>query len=335
MTDVARHAGVAVGTVSNTLNNPEKVADATRRRVLASIAELGFVRNDAARSLAAGSSSTIGLVIADLGNSYFVDIARGADDAVRRRRMNVLIANSDVDMDRERRNLELFEQARVAGIIMAPLDTPLARSQVLPIRATPTVFVNFESDVHKLSAVAVDERHGGALAAGHLLQLGRRRILFVGGPMLLSAVRGRREGAEAEVAGCADATFEVLETQGVNIRHGRDASREVLRRGPGAYDGIVCASDLLAIGLTQALTETAGFRVPDDIAVTGYDNNHFASESSLPITTVSQPGEEMGRVAADLLLEQIADPSTPPRTVVLPPRLIPRRSTLGDLWRRD
>jgi len=335
MTDVARHAGVAVGTVSNTLNNPDKVAETTRRRVLSSIAELGFVRNDAARSLAAGSSTTIGLVIADLGNSFFVDIARGADDAVRRRRMNVLIANSDIDTDRELRNLEVFEQSRVAGIIMAPLDTPLARSQVLPIRSTPTVFVNFESQVHKLPAVAVDEHRGGALAAAHLLQLGRRRILFAGGPMFLTAVKERREGAQAEIAGHPDATFDSLESQGLNIRHGRDIAREILNRGTDRYDAMIAASDLLAIGLTQVLMEAGGVRVPEDIAVTGYDDNHFASESSLPITTISQPGEEMGRVAADLLLERIADPTVPARTIVLPPRLIPRRSTLGSLWRRD
>ena len=97
MTDVARLAGVALGTVSNTLNNPEKVSVATRRRVLAAIAELGFVRNDAARSLAAGTSTTVGLVVADLGNSFFVDIARGAEAVMRRSGMNVLIANSDVD----------------------------------------------------------------------------------------------------------------------------------------------------------------------------------------------------------------------------------------------
>lgn len=335
ISDVAKHAGVAIGTVSNTLNNPGKVSDRTRRKVMASIAELGFVRNDAARSLAAGSSTTIGLVLADLGNSFFVDIARGAEQAMRRRGMNVLIANSDVERDREVRNLELFEQARVAGILLAPLDTPLAHSEVLPTRSTPTVFVNFASDVHRLPAVAVDERRGGELAATHVLELGRRRILFVGGPLILGAVRERFIGATEAVAGVADATFEHLPTGGLNIRHGRDAARVIIERGAGRYDAIVAASDLLAIGLTQVLAETEGFGVPDEIAITGYDNNHFASESSIPITTVSQPGEEMGRVAAELLLEQITHPETPPRTIVLAPRLIPRRSTLGDRWRRD
>jgi LacI family transcriptional regulator len=334
MADVAAHAGVAIGTVSNTLNNPEKVREGTRRKVMASIAELGFVRNDAARSLAAGTSTAIGLVVADLGNSFFVDIARGAEQVMRRNRMDVLIVDSDIEPDREIRNLELLDRSRVAGIILAPLDTPLARSTRLPSRSTPTVFVNFASPSGSYSGVVVDEQHGGTLAGEHLLTLGRRRLLFVGGPLFLTAIRDRRAGALAAISAHPDATLETLETRGLNIRHGRDVARRVIDSGI-RYDGIIAASDLLAIGLIQALAGADGFSVPEDVAVTGYDNNHFASESAIPVTTVSQPGEEMGAAAADLLLEQIAEPDISRRTIVLEPRLIPRRSTLGDLWRRD
>jgi LacI family transcriptional regulator len=335
MADVAAHAGVALGTVSNTLNNPEKVRETTRRRVLASIAELGFVRNDAARSLAAGVSTSVGLVLADLGNSFFVDIARGVEEVMRRRGMDVLIVNSDVEPSREVHNLELLDRSRVAGIIIAPLDTKLARSSVLPTRSTPTVFVNFESPSGAYSGVIVDERHGGLLAAEHLLVLGRRRLLFVGGPMFLSAVAARLDGAREAVASAPGATLDVEETRGLNIRHGRELAKRVIAAGAGRYDGVIAASDLLAIGLVQVLNETPGFAVPLDIAVTGYDNNHFASESGVPISTVAQPGDEMGRAAADLLLEHIEKPRTTPRTVTLEPRFIPRTSTLGDVWRRD
>lgn len=335
MADVAAHAGVAIGTVSNTLNNPDKVREATRRRVLASIAELGFVRNDAARSLAVGSSTSVGLVLADLGNSFFVDIARGVERVMRRRGMDVLIVNTDVEPSREVHNLELLDRSRVAGIILAPLDTALARSTVLPTRSTPTVLVNFESPTLAYSGVTVDERHGGSLAAEHLLALGRRRLLFAGGPLFLSAVALRWEGARQAVGARADADIELMETRGLNIRHGRDLAKRIIAAGPGRYDGIIASSDLVAIGLVQVLNEVAGFSVPDDIAITGYDNNHFASESAIPITTVAQPGDEMGSAAADLLLELIEKPDTPHRTVTLEPRLLPRSSTLGSAWRRD
>ena len=327
MIDVARHAGVAIGTVSNVLNSPDKVTDATRRRVNASIAELGYIRNDAARSLAAGSSTAIGLIVADLGNSFFVDIARGAEHLLRQRGMNVLIANSDVDTAREVQNLELFERARVAGILLAPLDTPLAASRTLPVHS-PTVLVNAPSPNPAFSGVLVDERGGGAMAARHLLGLGRRRLLCVGGPIFLSAVRDRFDGVR-DAAQEAGATVEVMETTGLNVRHGRFAAQAVLEEPAGTFDGIIAASDLIAIGLIEGFAGRAGFSVPADVAVTGYDDNHFASESAIPITTVSQPGEEMGRAAAELLLERIGSPHRKTRTITLEPHLIPRRSTLG------
>ncbi|WP_194397304.1 LacI family DNA-binding transcriptional regulator [Microbacterium atlanticum] len=331
---MAAHAQVSIGTVSNVLNSPDKVTDKTRRKVQASIAELGFVRNDAARSLAVGTSNAIGLVVADLGNSFFVDIARGAESVMRRHSLNVMITNSDVDREREVRNLELFEASRVAGIIFAPLDTPFAQSSLLPAPTTPIVLVNYESPTLAYAGVIVDEGHGGALAARHLLALGRRRLLFVGGPMFLTAVRARREGVAHAVAEIADAQLDTLEVGGLNLQHGRQAGHEIIRRGAGEYDAVIAASDLIAIGLIQVLNETPGFRVPVDVAVTGYDDNHFAAESAIPVTTVAQPGEEMGRAAAELLLQHIDDPSTPNRTITLEPHLVPRRSTLGDVWRQ-
>ena len=335
MADVAAHAGVAIGTVSNTLNNPSKVRESTRRKVLASIAELGFVRNDAARSLAVGSSTSVGLVLADLGNSFFVDIARGVERVMRRRGMDVLIVNTDVEPTREVHNLELLERSRVAGIILAPLDTQFVQSAVLPTRSTPTVLVNYESPTLAHPGVIVDERHGGVLATEHVMALGRRRLLFVGGPLFLSAVRDRWAGVQSAVSSAPDVTVELEETRGLNIRHGREVAKRILERGAGTYDAIIAASDLVAIGLVQVLNEVPGFRVPQDIAVTGYDNNHFASESAIPISTVAQPGDEMGAVAADLLLEKIEKPTTKSRTVTLEPRFIARASSLGGAWRRD
>lgn len=335
MADVAAHAGVALGTVSNTLNSPEKVRETTRRKVLASIAELGFVRNDAARSLAVGSSTQVGLVLADLGNSFFVDIARGVEQVMRRRGMDVLIVNTDVEPSREVHNLELLDRSRVAGIIIAPLDTSLAQSNVLPTRSTPTVLVNYESPTLAYSGVIADEPYGGMLAAQHLLSLGRRRLLFVGGPLFLRAVDQRWIGAKQAVNELEGATISIEETRGLNIRHGREVAKRIIERGAGTYDGIIAASDLLAIGLVQVLHETPGFAIPSDIAVTGYDNNHFASESAIPISTIAQPGEEMGSAAADLLLELIEKPSTTKRTVRLEPRIMPRSSTLGSRWQRD
>ena len=335
MTDVARHAGVALGTVSNVLNRPEKVKEGTRRRVLASIAELGFVRNDAARSLAAGTSNTIGIVLADLSNSLFVDIARGAEATVRQHGMNLLIANSDVDVAKQSLNISLFEQSRVAGVLLAPLDTAVVRTNSV-LSSTPLVLVNYASEAGTYSGVVADEVHGGYEAARHLIGLGRTRLVFLGGPLLLTAVAQRLAGAQAAAAEIPGVTLEHIETRGLRMTHGRQAGQEILSRPAGFFDGAIAASDLLAVGAIQALDEHRGYEVPNDIAFTGYDNNHFASESAIPVSTISQHGEEMGRVAAQLLINEIqGGPSTLKRTVVIRPDLIPRLSSLGDAWRRD
>ena len=337
MSDVARHAGVALGTVSNTLNSPEKVSETTRRRVLASIAELGFVRNDAARSLAAGTSTTVGLVVADIGNSFFVDIARGAESTLRQHGMNLLIANSDVDISKQVRNLEIFEQLRVAGVLLAPLDFGQVREGGRSLtRNTPLVLVNYASRNLAYSGVLVDERRGDYLAARHLIDNGRTRLAFIGGPLMLTAIAERYEGAQRAAAETGGVSLELVETRGLNIRHGRQIGRSLVEGGPRPFDGIVAGADLLAIGLIQVFDDSPGWSVPLDVAVTGYDNNHFASESAIPVTTISQPGEEMGRAAAELLMSEIAGSGDDGKqTVVLEPHLVPRRSTLGDSWRRD
>ena len=336
MADVARHAGVALGTVSNALNNPEKVREGTRRKVLASIAELGFIRNDAARSLAAGTSNTIGIVLADLSNSFFVDIARGAEVTARAHGMNLLIANSDVDLTKQSMNISLFEESRVAGVLLAPLDSVFTRNANALLRSTPLVLVNYESESGSYSGVVADEVHGGYEAARHLISLGRRRLVFLGGPLMLTAVAQRLAGARAAVAASPGVTIEHLETRALNIPHGRQAGQDILARAPGTFDGAVAASDLLAVGAIQVLDGHPGYEVPTDIAFVGYDNNHFASESAIPVSTISQHGEEMGRVAAQLLIEEIrGDRTAAKQTVVIKPDLVPRRSSLGDAWRRD
>ncbi|PXA72098.1 LacI family DNA-binding transcriptional regulator [Cryobacterium arcticum] len=335
MADVALHAGVALGTVSNVLNKPEKVKELTRRKVMASIAELGFVRNDAARSLAAGTSNTIGIVLADLSNSLFVDIARGAEATVRQHGMNLLIANSDVDLTKQSLNISLFEQSRVAGVLLAPLDTAFARTNSV-LSTTPLVLVNYASESGTYSGVVADEVHGGYEAARHLIGLGRTRLVFLGGPLMLMAVAQRLAGARAAVAESPGVTLEHIETRGLNMAHGRQAGQEILTRPAGTFDGAVAASDLLAVGAIQVLDENAGYEVPTDLAFIGYDDNHFASESAIPVSTISQHGEEMGRAAAQLLINEIhGGPLTLKRTVVIKPDLVPRRSTLGDDWRRD
>lgn len=321
--DVARRAGVATGTVSNVLNNPHKVAEATRVRVEQAIDELGFVRNNAARTLVSGRSDTVGMVVIDLGNSLFVDIARGAEAAAAAAGFHLLIANADVDRQKQEFYIGRFEEARVAGIILAPADGPLDALRAAQRRELPAILVNAPHSHPDLCCVMVDEELGGFLAAQHVLERGARRLVYLAAHPGLAAIARRRMGIERAVA-AAGADLDIVRAEELSVVSGRESGREILR--DSAADAIICPSDSLAIGVIQAAA-ALGRNVPGDVLVIGYDNNHFAAETRVPVSTVSQPGHEMGRIAMGLLLDELRDPDHAHRTVVTQPELIIRQST--------
>jgi LacI family transcriptional regulator len=329
MREVARAAGVSQGTVSNVLNRPEIVSPDTRRRVHEAIAALGFVRNGAARSLVTGGSSTIGLILVDIGNTLFVDIARGVDEGGHDHGMSVLLANSDVQLTRQDHYLTLFDESWVSGILLAPLDASLQATHRIRAHGRPVVLVNYAADGY--CGVLVDEERGGYLAARHLIDAGRTRLAFAGGPLDLRAVAGRLRGARQAVKETEGAVELVhLPTAGLKPAEGRRIATELATAAGTRPDGLITAADTLAAACIQELTTVHGVRVPDDIAVTGYDDNHFAAENPIPVTTLRQPGREMGRIATGLLVEEIqGSRDHEHRTVVLVPELIARQSTLG------
>jgi LacI family transcriptional regulator len=323
--DVAQRAGVAIGTVSNVLNNPDLVAEPTRLKVEAAIAELGFVRNSAARALAARRTDTVGLVLIDIGNSLFVDIARGAESAAGQAQLKLLLANSDSTRTKQDNYLELFDQARVAGVLLTPLEEPLDVAHAVLGHGRPVVLVIATSPDPLTCSVMVNEELGGYLAATHLIDQGARKFVFLAGCPDLRLIRRRLAGVQRAVAE-AGASLDVVDAPDLTISAGREVGRQVLLSQ--SLDGVVCPSDLLAVGAIQAATDL-GIRVPDDLIVVGYDDNHFASESSIPVSTVSLPGYRMGELAIELLLDEIRQGSDHVhRTVMLDPHLIPRRSTL-------
>lgn len=328
MKDVAAHAGVSLGTVSNVLNRPHLVSGQTRDRVLRAIEELGFVRNNAARSLVVGRAETVGFVIVDLANSLFLDIARGIESVLDEHGIKLLLANSDVDQQKQDGYLSLFEETQLSGIVLAPLDGPLDTAQAVRERGVPVVQVNWPGTGDSCGVVS-DDAHGGYLAARHLIEHGRRRLAFAGGPFTLSAVSNRYHGAQRAVAEADDVALELIETRRLTVRGGHELGEALSSRDAADRpDGLITASDALASGAIQAM-RIAGVRVPDDIAIVGYDNNHFAADSAVPITTVGQPGHEMGRAAANLLLEEIeSSPGHVHQTLVMKPRLFERASSL-------
>ena len=326
VTEVAAHAGVSLGTVSNVLNRPDKVSPATRAKVLAAIEELGFVRNEAARQLRAGRSRTIGLIVLDTGNPFFADIAGGVEKTAADAGLSLVLCNSDEKSDREEHYLSLLEEQRAFGILLVPAlhDSPLTAE--IRRRGTPIVLVDRGSAASQCS-VSVDDVVGGKLAAGHLIDRGHRALAFVGGPLGLSQVTDRLKGAKQGLRG-SGAKLSVIETEMLTVAGGREAG-EQLAALPAAKrpTAVFCANDLVALGVLQVMTRH-GIRVPDDMAIVGYDDIDFAAAAAVPLTSVRQPRTQLGRTATELLMDEVADIETHHhRQVVFTPELVVRESS--------
>jgi len=307
--EVARRAGVSLGTVSNVLNRPDAVTPATRQRVLEAIAELGYVRNDSARQLRAGRSRTVAIVVLDVSNPFFTDVVAGAESVVEAGGGMLIVCNSGEDPSREHRHLDMLEEQRVQGLLITPVsDGPQPRLERFIERGIPVVLVDRGAASTSRCSVAVDDVLGGRLAATHLLDAGHRHLAFVGGPMAIRQVADRYHGATDALAGSA-------------------AELAALPR-ESRPTAVFCANDLLALGVLQGAI-SRGLRVPDDLAIVGYDDIEFAAAAAVPLSSVRQPRELLGRTAAELLAEEVAGDETTHehRHAAFQPDLIVRRSS--------
>lgn len=334
MKDVAVLAGVSVGTVSNVLNTPTLVADATRERVEQAIAKLGWVRNESARQLRAGHSLSVGMIVMDIANPFFTDMIGGAEDYIEGRGHTVQLGNSAAQLGREKAHVNVFEQQRVRGVLLAPIGPVSEELAQLHRRGIPVVVVDRASDGLDCCSVSVDDVEGGRLAVAHLCDLGHGRIALVGGQSGLQQVRDRRLGAEVAAAHRAEAVDLItISTPELNTAGGVSAAEEITRmtereRPTAAF----AANDLVAIGLLQGFV-TNGLRVPDDIAIVGYDDILFAEAAAVPLSSVRQPRHALGRRAAELLFEEISAADNEQvhthHSVRFTPELVIRRSSLA------
>lgn len=327
--DVARAAGVSVGTVSNVLNRPHLVSSANRERVEEAIKALGYVPNDAARQLKAGISRTVGLLVVDTQNPFYGTIAIEAEEAAEERGLGLFIANSRRWHEKEQFYLSQFEQQRVRGILVTPVSSDLRTENAVAGRGTPVVLVDAEASDDGFCAVGADDFHGGYLAVRHLIALGRQSITVLGGPEHFRQVERRLAGARHAADESEGVTVEYLAPAEMSIVAGREIASEIASRAT-LPDAIFAMNDLLAIGALQALAVTHSIRVPEDIALIGYDDIEFCKDAIVPLSSIRQPSAEMGRRAIELLDHEVTEgESHVHRRVQLQPELVARRSTLG------
>jgi LacI family transcriptional regulator len=319
---VAARAGVSVGTVSNVLNRPDQVSEATRERVAAAIADVGFVRNSAAGALRVGRSAALGLVVLDLGNPFFTEVARGVEQVATEQGLTLLHTSSDEDPARQEAHLRFLEEHRVAGVLLSPVSARSPQVTLLRDRGTPVVLLDAPAR-RGMCSVTVDHHRGGVLAGEHLVATGRRRIAWVTGPPGIRQTAERAQGLAEAAGGSARVCEVALPALRGDAAHA--AVDEVLATRP---DAVLCANDVVALGVLRGLLER-GIRVPKDVALVGYDDIEFAATAAVPLTSVRQPALEIGRAAAELLVEEIEGTSGHRHRVVrFAPGLVVRASSL-------
>lgn len=327
--EVAKRAGVSLGTVSNVLNRPEIVAEETRQRVLQAIEEIGFVRNGSARQLRAGRSQHIGLVVLDVANPFFTEVARGVEDLANEKGYVVILCNSDDSVEKESHYLHVLTEQRTQGVLITPVQSDSGYLQQLRQHGTAVVLLDRPSRSKDLCSVSVDDVRGGELATAHLLEQGHTCIGFVHGPLSIRQCADRRRGVlkAIKVAGLdPDHALIDITTRAQNAREGEESVEKLLSAHPRPT-AVFCANDLLALGVMRGLIKS-GLSIPGDMALAGYDDVEFASVLATPLTSIRQPKYELGRTATELLLDEADNPTSHKHQhIVYQPELIVRASS--------
>ena len=335
MNAVAEEAGVSLGTVSNYLNQPSRVAPATRDRVQQAIERLGYIRNAAARDLKRRGSDGIGLIVPDILNRLFVDIARGAQITSTQEGKSLLMANAVYTFEsvsplktsnQQDQFLDFFAEERVSGILYAALEDPTDGINRIRGHVRPIVVINYDQPGDWCS-VLVDNEQGGRLAGEHLAGIGIRKVFFLSVPDVAQPIVNRRRGLHSAGERLGLDVVDV-ETDGLWFESGHAAAQRVLEGvQPGERVAIAGVTDQLALGALEYVRSRADLRVPDDVAVIGLEGNHEGSHSDwMTLTSLVVPGYQMGEEAIRLVLDEAA-PGHRHERVMLPVALRPGATT--------
>lgn len=328
--DVAREAGVSISTACRALNNSFGIHDDTRRQIADAAARLNYRTNQVARSLVTGKSHSIGLVISDIRNPFFAEVARGAEDATYRAGWDLVLCNSDLDAEKQMHYLKWLVSKRIDGIVMnsvAPLE--LAQQDQLWAAGVPIVLLNLSlarrrSPIRRFSAVIADNLAGGEIVGNYLIGLGHVDVLHITGP--------RTHGNFADRAVGFLKTFHdrgLARPKVVYGEHTFEAAYQAARQhlaNQRNITAIFAGNDVIAFGCMRAMIEL-GIRVPEDVSIVGFDNVEISQITCPPLTTVDQPKYETGKASIEMLLGMMAEGGVhEPEHRILGVRLIERQS---------
>jgi len=325
--DIAKKAGVSIATVSHAFRNPDRVSDKTRAKVLAAAKEVGYTPNSHAVGLRTARSGNIVVIMPDVADSYNSGIIKGIESVARHRGYSVLLGDSQGSAERERELAKMIWSRQADGIVLMSHRLPFDLAPDVPVEDLPPIVNGSEHTGHPgILSVSIDDKLGGKDATNHLIELGHRDIAVISGDKASSSTQQRLEGF-----------YEAMQEAGIRVNDsllifgkyradiGEAAAKELLTRKTRPT-AVFCFSDELALGCIYGL-QHAGFSVPNDISVIGFDDIPFARYLVPSLTTVAQPTEAIGRSCATLLLDLIDGIRPKSNRFILPHTLIVRSST--------
>lgn len=317
--DVARHAGVSVATVSRVINEAGYVHEDTRRKVENAIQELNYTPNEVARSLYKRKSRLIGLLLPDITNPYFPQLARGVEDRMQESGFRLIFGNSDESQSKEQDYIQTFVQNNVVGVISSTNDPGSLSYRSLKI---PVVFLDRISSDRP--AVYADGREGGRMAAQQMVQRGSRQITVMQGPAHIRPAQDRFQGA-IEALQDMGMSYQITQTTSFSFTEADRWARELFEQYPDT-DGVIASNDITAAAVIQE-AHRLGKRIPADIQIIGFDDTPLSNLLSPALSTIRQPAYDMGRAAADLLIQLIEGTAGEQRTIQMPVQFIERATT--------
>ena len=323
--DVAHRAGVSTATVSHVINETRFVSEELKAKVYQAMGELNYRPNAIARSLRRRKTQNIGVIVPDISHLFLAEVARGVEDAGFELGYNVILCDSDGDLEREADYIELLQEKKVDGIVFVAAGESSSHVQALIEQRMPVVVCDRELPEVEVDTVIADNVGSGYQATEHLIGLGHRRIGCIAGPEVLEISNKRVEGYK-----------KALEKYGVPLddgwiihgdfrcRGGYEAMRKLLALDEPLTAVFAC-NDLMAMGAICAASQKR-MRIPQNVAIVGCDDIALASFINPSLTTIAQPKHEMGAVAVEMLVERIRDKSRPPARRLLPTELVIRDS---------
>lgn len=326
MKDVARLAGVSTSTVSHVINKDRFVSDAITGKVDAAIKELNYAPSALARSLKLNQTRTIGMLITASTNPFYSELVRGVERSCFERGYSLVLCNTEGDEQRMNRNLETLMQKRVDGLLLLCTETHQPSLEIMQrYPSIPSVMMDWAPFDGDSDLIQDNSLLGGDMATRYLIERGYTRIACIAGPLDKTPARLRLEGYREAMNNAKlpiPAGYEI--TSNFEFGGGFDAMQQLLTHTVRP-DAVFVSNDAMAVGVYQSLYQ-AGLRIPQDVAVIGYDDIELARYMTPPLTTIHQPKDELGELAIDVLIHRIAQPGQKQQRMQLTPELVVRGS---------